>query len=676
MYRLHGMDHRTGGKRMAGIWRVLLFAFALAATTAQAATLSPGKLPRIEAATFEVVQAKPTTDPLGYEKALPLELLPYQERNDEYHSIGTAFAIGPNRYVTASHVLLAGLDSLWGTPELRDSKGRVYAIDQIEKFSLRKDFVVFSLVSPPSTAALAVNTKPNVNQVVYAVGNALGTGIVIRDGLYTSNTPEQQDGSWNWMRFSAAASPGNSGGPLLDDKGRVIGVVLMKSANENLNYALPMSEVLEAPGHQAIIDVRSAYQLDIFQALRNDLFKAEFALPLSLADFYSSFQERMHANSSAQLEALLARESTQLFPHGAGSSRLLYQQTQLNAFPTLIVRGGDGEWDTVGSRSRRFSLGHNGYVAAGSAGRNGLIHLRRPDDIEAARFYGDARTRMDLLAKTGMFHRAVAGEKIKITSLGKPASDTVHVDRWQRPWRVEVWPLPYANMMAVVYSLPVPDGSVMLSRVVRPATLHDNKMDLGELTSFIHVTYEGSLAQWTSYLKDSTLQPAALKDIHLDFDYDRHFRYASPRVAFGYGPDVQAIKPDNLLKLGFRFFNDDGKTVWDVGEVEIRKDLTSNNADSVHVERHMSPPTGLDMNLSSRWQQLAQHRFPYNGVARVDGDLMKIEAVAPPARASDKSATPPTVLYTVHVGAAGKLSQAAMKRKLDRLMKNLQVRER
>jgi S1-C subfamily serine protease len=108
--------------------------------------------------------------------------------------------------------------------------------------------VVFTLAqSPGKDVALPLDRTPALNAVVYAVGNALGTGVVIRDGLYTSDTPEQQDGAWKWMRFSAAASPGNSGGPLLDKDGKVIGVVLMKSANENLNYALPIREVLDAP---------------------------------------------------------------------------------------------------------------------------------------------------------------------------------------------------------------------------------------------------------------------------------------------------------------------------------------------------------------------------------------------------------------------------------------------
>jgi len=668
-----GVNRRIGGKgRHFARWALCIGIGCGSLASTQAATLDPAMLPKIEAATFEVVQAKPASDPLSYEKPLPLDLLPFQERTDKYHSIGTAFAIGRNRYVTAGHVLLAGADSLWGAPELRDSKGHVYAIDKIEQFSLRKDFVVFSLVSPPSGKALAVNARPALNQVVYAVGNALGTGIVIRDGLYTSNTPEQQDGSWNWMRFSAAASPGNSGGPLLDRNGKLIGVVLAKSANENLNYALPISEVLDAPANQAIIDARSAYQLDIFQAVENGTFKATFALPLSLGDFYRAFLDRANANSDTMLKALLERESANLFPNGEGSSRLLYQKTKLHAFPSLIMRGKDGEWSLVGNASQHYTLGGNGYVDTGSIGRNGLVHLRRPDGVDAASFYGDVQTRMGLLTQTGVFQRTVAGESIRITSFGKPQQESVHEDRWGRPWHVTVWALPYANVLGVVYSLPVPDGSVMLSRMTAPSNLHDTRLDMDQLSGFIHVTYEGTLAQWAGYLKDAKLKPAIFKDIQLDFDYGHRFSYASPRVAFSYGPELQEITADNLLWLGLRFFMADGKPVWDVGLIDVWKNSTSDNHDNVDIQRYAAPPAGLDKDMSSRWQQLAQRQFPYNAVARPDDGLMKIDAVAAPPPGDGE----PAVLYTAFYGIGGTPSQSRMKHQLDLLMKNLQVKER
>ena len=197
-----------------------------------AANLTPELQQAIRASTFEVVMKKPDKESVSYEKPLPLELLPYIERTDAYRAVGTAFALGHNTYVTAAHVLLAGVDSQFGMPALRRADGTVYAIDQIQKFSAYQDFVVFSLQKDPAPAGFSVNQEPKLDDPVLAVGNALGEGIVIRDGLYTSATAEEQENRWKWIRFSAAASPGNSGGPLLDAEGQVIGIVIGKSPNE------------------------------------------------------------------------------------------------------------------------------------------------------------------------------------------------------------------------------------------------------------------------------------------------------------------------------------------------------------------------------------------------------------------------------------------------------------
>lgn len=672
MYVLQMILRKAGSRTMAFGCVALLVLVGLHGTVVQAASLDPAVLPKIQAATFEVVAAKPANDPLTYEKPLPLELLPYQERTDKYYSIGTAFAIGNNRYVTAAHVLQVGIDSLWGEPALRDASGHVYAIDKIEKFSLQQDFVVFSLATQPAGAtALEIDAKPALNQVVYAVGNALGTGVVIRDGLYTSNTPEDQDGRWKWMRFSAAASPGNSGGPLLDKDGKLIGIVLMKSQNENLNYARPISMVLDAPDGQAAMDARGAYQLDIFDTIQNGTFKAQFALPLSLGDFYRNFQTRLDDYSDTQLKALLAKESANLFPKGEGSARLLFQPAVFNGSPTLIVRGSNGEWSRMGQQSQHFALEGNGYVEIGAAGRNGLIHLSRPDGLNPAKFYSDAKLRMDLVAKTGLFQRAIAGEKIKVTSLGEPTYESVHIDRWQRPWNVGIWPLPYANALVVVYSLPVPDGCAMLMRIVPASSKHDTKLDLDELTSFIHLSYLGTLAQWKDFLKEPALQPAAFKNIHIDFDYGHRFTYTSQRVAFSYTPAVQAIASDNMLWLGFSFFLDNGQPVWDMGDVDIWEKAGSDQ-NNVNIKRYAAPPAGLDDDLTTHWQKLSQHRYPYNAVARSEDDLMEIDAVVAPGAATDK---PGALLYTAFYGVAGTQPQADMKSKLDLLMKGMRVLE-
>ena len=637
------------------------------ATTAHAASLDPAILPKIQAATFEVVAAKPLNDPLTYEKPLPLELLPFQERNDKYFSIGTAFAIGNNRYVTAGHVLQIGIGSLWGPPALRDAGGHVYAIDKIEKYSLQEDFVVFSLAEQPANAAaLEVNTSPALNEVVYAVGNALGTGVVIRDGLYTSDTPEDQDGRWKWMRFSAAASPGNSGGPLLDKDGKLIGIVLMKSANENLNYALPIGLILKAPDHLAVMDQRVPYQLDIFDTTQNSIFKEQFALPLSFADFSAAYTKRVNAYTDAQIKLLLGKEPEKLFPRGDGSSRLLHGVARQSSFPGLIVRSSTGDWDVSGKSGQKIPLSSNGYVTAGVAKNNILFHLRKPDNVSASELYGNPALLMQQLAKVGIFQRRVGSESIKITSLGKPASDTIHVDTWQRRWQVRIWTMPYVNVRVVTFSLPVPDGYVTMLRFAPPGHEYDSLADMNVLTDFIDVSYDGTLAQWKDYLKNTALLPAALKDITLDLDYGKHFGYRGKRLSFSFAPTLQKIEQDSMLRLGFGFFEDHGKVVWDVGDVQVL--ANANDPDQVNVERHVAPSEDMDDDFKSEWNKLVHQRHPYDSVAQSDNGQMEIVTTAGASGSST-----PTVLYSVGVAVDGTQPQLAMKAKLDLLMQNLHV---
>src|SRR5258708_6605841 len=99
---------------MARILAALMLALVVAPVALGGVT--PELQRAIRASTFEVVLKKPTHDPVSYEKPLPLELLPYVERTDPYQSVGTAFALGQNTYVTAAHVLTAAVDSQYGAP--------------------------------------------------------------------------------------------------------------------------------------------------------------------------------------------------------------------------------------------------------------------------------------------------------------------------------------------------------------------------------------------------------------------------------------------------------------------------------------------------------------------------------------------------------------------------------
>ncbi len=651
---------------IARVSGIIAIAIVTLSGSAKADNLSPELIKKINATTFEVVAAKPVDDPLTYEKPLPLELLPFQERNDKYYSIGTAFSIGGNRFATAAHVIMADFGGLWGPPELRDSSGHVYAIDKIEKFSLERDFVVFSLVGPPDAAPLETNSNADLNNTVYTVGNALGTGVVVRDGLYTSNTPEEQEGRWNFMRFSAAASPGNSGGPLLDSAGKIIGIVLRKSPNENLNYALPIAEILKAPDHQAEIDTRATTKVGLFDAALITSFKGQFALPLGFADFTKAFQDRANAFADEQQKALLAKESDQLFPNGTGARRLLHSLPQLRSFPALFTRNSDGFWVPQGKETRN-PLSNNGYIEIGFAARNLMAHWHRPDSLSARDSYANPDALMHDLLSTGFLNRQVASEKVRVTALGKPIDESTHTDRWQRRWQVRIWPLPYANMLVITFALPVPDGYALLAQIAPAGQRHDHVNDLKLMTDFTYLSYEGTLGQWKDFLGDSKLLPPLFNSVKIDFTPGSRFTYASNRVSFAVTQDIQPVTPENLLTLGTSFFDDHGKAVWDVGDVRLKR--TNSDNDWINIERHPKPSEDQVEAAKNIWGKVTRKEHPFDGVARTENDISKITAVGPEQPPGSEA------VYTSFVGVSGVIAPDAMKAKMDLFLKDLHVKE-
>lgn len=647
-------------------------------TTAAVADLTPATLTKIRAATFEVVIPKPSVDPLTYDRPLPIEQLPFQYRNDHYYSIGTAFALGDNRYVTAAHVFTEYFGGLLGEPALRDASGRVFALDQILRYSYERDFVIFSLKEPPKGSPLPTTRTQALNQRVYAVGNALGTGIVIRDGLFTSSTPEDKAGRWNWLRFSAAASPGNSGGPLLDGSGRIIGVVTMRSPNENLNYALPIDEVLRAPDKVAVADRRPLFQIDIIDTMRWQEMTWHWPLPMSYAKFATEYVLAMQAETDKLKSDLLENQRASLFPKGDGADYLLsFTNSYIyeHNFPRVTARGQDGKWFYANPTTySKGLLGDNGYVEYGTALNNLILfHLRRPDNVPAATLRDNPKNYMDLLLQVTPMTRDMGGQASRITSLGKAASDETFTDGLGRIWRVTTWVRPYLNEVFTLFSLPVPDGYVAIGRLHEAgAQQYVARKTLEIIADFVDTSYGGTLAQWREFLKDRSSLPPHFAKIDIDFTYGKNFSYTSPGVAFSYDNDLMPVGPNSYFWLGFAFIKgEDGRWNWDVVNRTVRSDIEGKQV--MQVIRHARPSETVPDEFKDVWNRKVQRQHPNDGKTFYADNTSMIDVVFDHKSGTTK--TSPSFLYTVFLRADGHIPDDEMKTKLRQLTRNLTIEE-
>src|SRR5882724_11105630 len=93
------------------------------------------------------------------EKAVRAATFEFRAPASDVHSkdlVGSAFAIGPNEFVTAAHLFDKAIGSHFAHPMLMDSRRVGYQVAGILQFSERQDYVVFSLESPPRVRPLPV----------------------------------------------------------------------------------------------------------------------------------------------------------------------------------------------------------------------------------------------------------------------------------------------------------------------------------------------------------------------------------------------------------------------------------------------------------------------------------------------------------------------------------------
>ena len=637
-------------------WLLLLSSIA-SGTATLAASLPPEARQLVGTATFEVVVKKPIVDSLTYERPLPLELLSYTERTDEYESIGTAFSIGNHQYVSAAHVFGSSFLSQFGEPALRDAAGNVYLLDKVLKYSTRRDYIVFSLKNEPPDAAWPVNREPVLNEPIFAVGNALGEGIVIRDGLFTSQTPEQLDGEWKWIRFSAAASPGNSGGPLLDQEGRVIGVVLRKSPNENLNYAAPMSLVLdgEASGR---VDGRYTYWLPNMDITENTRLDEKFSLPDSYASLAKQIVDRMDTRYDEMQSSLLTKNSSSIFPNGEGSDEML-QSAYSASFPAIVSRNADGSWEAlVPERTEDATLPRNGFASVGPISGVVLARIKRPDDVRYADFYHDSRLLMDYVLKASSVSRYVGSDAVRVTSLGAAKTEAMHTDAFGRIWQFRTWNIEYANMVVVAFTLPVPDGYVMLMRTVKTGSTHDALLDLRALTNFLNVSFRGSLEQWREFMKETAWLPRALEDVHIDYEYGKRFVYRSKRLRASFDSLPTRIEKDTVFTLRMSYLKQGDSVLWDASGMSLAEKDGDDAAFA--IVRHSRPPTSLNDQYQTEWSTMVAREYPFNATIVEEGGRVAVDAIHPYPAPEHSESTETRVLYSLTYWINAKRSQEEM----------------
>jgi Trypsin-like peptidase domain len=173
-----------------------------------------------------------------YRKVLPSVMVLEVENQAGEKFVGSAvMVLADDVAVTAWHVV-SDASSVWA--RFADDM-RVKVVGCIDKDGER-DLALLKLEKPlPGRCALLNRELQSVATRAYVIGAPKGYGFSISDGLVSQI--RHVDG-FPQYQVSCPISPGNSGGPVLDPRGRVIGIVSWTKADaQSLSFAIPIQEV-------------------------------------------------------------------------------------------------------------------------------------------------------------------------------------------------------------------------------------------------------------------------------------------------------------------------------------------------------------------------------------------------------------------------------------------------
>jgi serine protease Do len=155
-------------------------------------------------------------------------------------ALGSGFVIHPSGYVvTNAHVVERS-----SSVQVRLASGRRFAGTVVGR-DRRVDLALVKVETPEALPVLSLGDSERlaVGELVLALGHPFGLEQTVSLGIVSRKGAPLQAAApgFDFIQTDAAVNPGNSGGPLVDMGGRVVGVNFMATRNGSIGFAIPIN---------------------------------------------------------------------------------------------------------------------------------------------------------------------------------------------------------------------------------------------------------------------------------------------------------------------------------------------------------------------------------------------------------------------------------------------------
>ena len=176
-----------------------------------------------------------------------------QGGNQKVSSLGSGFVIDPSGYVVTNNHVIEGADDIEVIfPNGSKLKARLVGTDTKTDLSVLK----VEPKTPLKAARFGDSRKMRIGDWVMAIGNPFGLGGSVTLGIISARGRNINAGPYdNFIQTDAAINKGNSGGPLFNMSGEVIGIntaiISPSGGSIGIGFAVP-TELAENIVHQLI----------------------------------------------------------------------------------------------------------------------------------------------------------------------------------------------------------------------------------------------------------------------------------------------------------------------------------------------------------------------------------------------------------------------------------------
>jgi tetratricopeptide (TPR) repeat protein len=157
---------------------------------------------------------------------------------------GSGFFLRPGQVVTNLHVIRGAVRAEIKT---LDGKGKVFPVNGTLAVDEEGDLALLSIDMPLASATRSTELAkdlPDEGETIFVIGNPLKLEGSVSDGIVSA--VREVPNSYRIIQITAPISHGNSGSPVFNLKGQVLGVVTVKVTNgQNINLAIAAARVAE-----------------------------------------------------------------------------------------------------------------------------------------------------------------------------------------------------------------------------------------------------------------------------------------------------------------------------------------------------------------------------------------------------------------------------------------------